>query len=410
MATEIPPNQAAKEPTPGSSPRWGSNTKLIIGLTGVAIIGVLVVQFRQIIAPLILAIILAYLLQPVASFLSSKAHFPWRTAVAVVFFVIIVILLGIFTLAGFAIVQQFQSLIGVFQQFFTDLPTLIDEISKQSYTFGPFQIDLSQFDFTTITNQLLSYAQSFLGQMGSILSTVATQAISVFGWLFFIIIIAYFLLAEGGQVRENMLKVDIPGFDADFRRLGNELTNVWNIYLRSQLVIFILVIILYYLLMTILGMRFTFGIALMAGLARFIPYLGPAVVWITTALVAYFNQPTPYGLEPWVYTLIVVILAILLDQAFDQYIQPRLMGRALGLHPAAILISALIALQLLGIIGLVLAAPVLATITLVTRYVIRKMFDLDPWPASEGATTLQAPHERAYHRVRAWYRWMNRKR
>ncbi len=409
MTEEDSSVQNLKEQTSGPSPRWGSNTKLIIGLTGVAIIAVLVVQFRQIIAPLILAIILAYLLQPIASFLTNKAHFPWRTAVAVIFLIIIVLLLGIFTLAGFAIVQQFQSLIGVFQQFFTDLPTLINELSKQSYVLGPFQIDLSQFDFTSITNQLLSYVQSFLGQLGSILSTVATQAISVFGWIFFIIIIAYFLLAESGQVRENILKFDIPGFDADFRRLGNELTNVWNIYLRSQLVIFILVIILYYLLMTILGMRFTFGIALMAGLARFIPYIGPAVVWITTALVAYFNQPAPYGLEPWVYTLIVVILAVLLDQVFDQYIQPRLMGRALGLHPAAILIAALIALQLLGIIGLVLAAPVLATVTLVVRYVIRKMLDMNPWPAHERDTALQVPHERAYHRVRAWYRWVKRK-
>ena len=409
MATEDPIPSEAKEQTTGISPHWGSNTKLIIGLTGVAIIGVLVVQFRQIIAPLILAFILAYLLQPIALFLLHKAHLPWRTSVAVVFLVILILLLGIFTLAGFAIVQQFQSLIGVFQQFFTDLPTLVDNLSKQVYTFGPFQIDLGQFDFTSITNQLLSYAQSFLGRLGSILSSVATQAIALLGWVFFILIIAYFLLAESGQVRENLVKVDIPGFDADFRRLGSELTKVWNIYLRSQLVIFILVIILYYLLMTILGMRFTFGIALMAGLARFIPYLGPAIVWITTALVAYFNQPNPYSLEAWVYTLIVVSLAVVLDQVFDQYIQPRLMGRALGLHPAAILVAALIALQLLGLIGLVLAAPVLATVTLITRYIVRKMVDLDPWPATEHDTRLQVPQERAFHRVRAWYRWMKKK-
>jgi len=55
-------------------------------------------------------------------------------------------------------------------------------------------------------------------------------------------------------------------------------------------------------------------------------------------------------------------------------------GRTLGLHPAGVLIAALIAARLIGLIGLVLAAPVLATIMLGGRYVGRKMFDLPPWP------------------------------
>jgi predicted PurR-regulated permease PerM len=216
------------------------------------------------------------------------------------------------------------------------------------------------------------------------------------------------LLAEGGQVREDILHIDIPGYEKDIRRLGRELTRIWDAYLRSQVVIIILVIIAYYLLMTILGMRFTLGIALMAGIARLVPYLGPLIVWTTTALLAFFQPSNYFNLQPWAYAVLVVGLALLLDQVFDQYIQPRFMGRSLGVHPAAILVAAIVAFQLLGIIGLVLAAPVLATVTLLFRYALRKLFDLDPWPEPEHELRVQLPQDRLFRRVRAWLRRLTR--
>jgi len=53
-------------------------------------------------------------------------------------------------------------------------------------------------------------------------------------------------------------------------------------------------------------------------------------------------------------------------------------------HPAAVLITALIAANLIGILGVVIAAPFLATISLLGRYIMRKMLDLDPWPSGEA--------------------------
>ena len=55
------------------------------------------------------------------------------------------------------------------------------------------------------------------------------------------------------------------------------------------------------------------------------------------------------------------------------------MGKSLGVHPAAVLVVAIIAANLIGIIGLVLAAPVLASATIIGRYTINKMLDRDPW-------------------------------
>jgi predicted PurR-regulated permease PerM len=71
------------------------------------------------------------------------------------------------------------------------------------------------------------------------------------------------------------------------------------------------------------------------------------------------------------------------DQIIDNLITPRIMARTLKVHPAAVLVAALIAANLLGILGVVIAAPFLATATLLGKYTMRKMFDQDPWPEAE---------------------------
>jgi predicted PurR-regulated permease PerM len=145
----------------------------------------------------------------------------------------------------------------------------------------------------------------------------------------------------------------------------------------------VLVVISYTILLNILGMHYTFGIAVLAGLARLVPYIGPLVVWVVTALVAFFQPENYFGLQPVYYTILVVVSCLILDQIFDNIVSPRILGQTLKVHPAAILVAAIIFTNLIGVIGLVLAAPVVATINLVSRYTLRKMFDRDPWPESE---------------------------
>lgn len=388
----------------GISPRWSSNTKLIVGLTLVAIVAILLAQFHTFVGPLILSFILAYLFHPIAASLTNKLKISWRIAVAIVFIILAILLAGLFTLAGFAIVQQIQSLITAIRGFIEQIPVLLSTLTGQVHTLGPFQLDLSSLDLTSFTDRILSSIQTVLGQVGGLVGTIAASTISTLGYVIFIVIIAYFLLVEVGQVRENLLYFELPGYDQDIRRFGRELTRIWDAYLRSQLVIILLVALAYYLLMNALGMRFSLGIALMAALARLVPYLGPFIVWTVAALVAFFQPNNYFNLQPWAYALLVVGLSLLLDQVFDQYIQPRVMGTSLGIHPAAILVAAIIAFQWLGIIGLVLAAPVLATVILLVRYALRKLFDLDPWPQAEREAKVTPVNENFSNRLRTWWR------
>jgi predicted PurR-regulated permease PerM len=387
------------------SPHWGSTTKLILGLTIVAIIAALLVNFRGIIGPLILAFVLAYLIHPVAGRFSRFAHIPWRTAVSLIYLLLIIILVLSLTFAGLAIVQQVESLIGVVQRFITQLPTIASELSTRTYAIGPFVLDFSQFDLTSLANQLLAWIQPVLGQLGGLVGTLAASALTTLGWLVFVILVSYFILADASQFSSELVHVDIPGYNVDIRRLGYELGKTWNAFLRGQLIILLLILVSYTLLMSILGVKYAIAIALLAGLARFIPYIGPLTTWTVTVLVAFFQGSNYFGLAPLHYAILAVALALLLDQIFDNLIGPRIIGETLGVHPAAVLVAAIIGLNLIGIVGLVLAAPVLASLKVLVRYISRKMLDLDPW-AEIAEEETQAPSEifSWVVRARSWLR------
>ena len=267
--------------------------------------------------------------------------------------------------------------------FTVGLPSFVEDISSRSYVIGPYQFGLSQTDLQSLANQVLDTLQPVLGRFGSILSSFAASALVTLAWILFVLVIAYFLLARTGEVTDEMINIDIPGYNQDISRMNLEFRRIWNVFLRGQVIIFILAILLYSILLTGLGVRYALGIAIMAGVARFIPYVGPFMVWIVTALVAFFQGANYFGLEPWIYMILVVGLCLLLDAVLDNIVVPKFHGDTLGLHPAAVLVAALIAAQLIGFVGLVLAAPVLATMVLVSRYFLRKMLDQDPWPDSE---------------------------
>ena len=77
-----------------SSPRWTSTTKIVVGIAFVAFFSWLLVSFRSILGPLILAFILAYLIYPMAAGLNQKVKLPWRLAVTIVYLIVIVLVLS----------------------------------------------------------------------------------------------------------------------------------------------------------------------------------------------------------------------------------------------------------------------------------------------------------------------------
>ncbi len=363
-----------------SSPKWSSTLKTVIGLTIAAMILALLITFRNIIGPLLMAFILVYLLHPVAAFLNSHTKLSWRASVTLIYLVLIILVIGLSTLTGLAAIQQIQNLINIIGDFVNNLPKLITELTSHPiyiWRFGPF--DFSQTaTMSQFSSQVISTLQTLIGRVGTLVGTLAEVTVNTIGWSLFVWVVSYFILADTGKVPKAADFIDIPGYSYDIQRMGSALGRIWNAFLRGQLTIVIMVILSYTILLSILGVRFAFAIAVLAGLARFVPYVGPLVTYIVLGLVTIF-QGNYFGLAPIYFTILAIALSILLDQVYDNLVSPRIMGKSLGVHPAAVLVVAIISASLIGLIGLLLAAPMLASVMLVGRYTVRKMFDRDPW-------------------------------
>ena len=238
-----------------TSPTWSTNTKLVVALTFVAITAFLLVRFRAFVGPLVMAFILAYLLHPIAIFISTKTHIAWRGAVSILYLFVLLLLIGLLTLSGVGLVQQIQSLISLLNRSLTALPDLLQQYSKTVYHFGPFQIDLTHLnlDLNTLNQQLISSIQPILGRTGDLVGTIAGGAAQILGLSAFILLISYFVVLESGGLRGQILNVDIPGYTEDLHRLGHELGRIWNAFLRGQMILFVLTVIVYFVVMSILG-------------------------------------------------------------------------------------------------------------------------------------------------------------
>jgi len=117
-------------------------------------------------------------------------------------------------------------------------------------------------------------------------------------------------------------------------------------------------------------------------------------------LVSYFQPFKLFGMNPLLYTLLVFAVALVFDQLLDGFITPRIMAQALRVHPAAVLVSALVFADLLGVLGIIIAAPMLATFILFGRYTMRKMLDQNPWPEEAVAPPPPLPWAGLVNRIR----------
>ncbi len=388
---------------PPVSPRWGAMAKLVVSLTLVVVLGALLVRFKFVLIPVLMAFVLTYLLFPLASFLNRKVHFAWGLAVSLIYLVFILILLALLTWGGVGLIGQVQNLITAIQNYANALPGLIDSLSHTVTTIGPFRLDFSTVDWQAIGSQVLSYIEPALGKVGGLVGTLAGSAASTLGWTAFVVIISYFFLLESGGFRTRIIRVDIPGYAEDIRRLRQKLGRIWNAYLRGQIIIFISKVIAYTVIMSIMGVHFAIGVALIAGFASFLPYIGPAINWIVLGLVTYFQGGNPFGLAPLTYAIVAIVVGLIIDQVFDNLVSPRIMANSLKVHPAFVLIAAIIAANLIGFLGIIVAAPLLASLQLIGRYTVRKLLDRDPWPPAEDEPP--APRTPKWLRkVRHWWR------
>jgi predicted PurR-regulated permease PerM len=388
VAPEINNSQENEETT--TSPKWSWPTKIVVGLTLVAVSIWLLVQFQNFLGPIISAFILAYLLYPVASFLRNKIKLPWRLAVAIIYVLLVLILLGLLTWGGLTLVEQIQNLIRFIENNIDRLPELVEDITTRTYQIGPFTFSPTGFNWDQIVDQIVNAIQPALGRLGSIVGSVAAGAANIVTWMAIIILISYFLLSESEGIPGKLLNVRIQGYEEDIDRMGKELNRIWNGFIRGQILIVFISLIVYLVFLGVLGLQFFYGLAVIAAIGQLIPYVGAWATWLSFGLVALLQVNTPFNLSSGIFMVVVLGIGMIINTITDNIIKPKILAENLKVHPALILVGALIGVQLFGFIGIIIAAPVMASLQLFMHYTIKKLNDQYPWKDLE----LQEPTEK----------------
>jgi predicted PurR-regulated permease PerM len=362
-----------------NSPTWGTATKALVAFAIMVIFAGFILRFSDVIPLLILAVILTFIVLPLIQFMVLRLRFPWGLASSIAMLLLVAVIVGASTATGVVIAQQLQGLFLTVQRFLFTLPDELARLSATSYSFGPWMIDLSQFDLQLLGEQLLATIQPLLGEVSGLITQLASGALESLGRLLFILAITYFIIFDYRRIRAAVKGITVPGYTKDVSRLRIALIHIWQAFLRSQLLIVLMMSLSTWALMSILGVRYAIGLGVLGGLAKFIPIIGPTTAGLIAALVALFQPTNWLGITPFGHAVLVVACVIILDNGVDYFIIPRIFGSTLKLHPVVVLIGLVIGATLAGVLGLLLAAPTMASLILVGRYTYRKLFDLPPW-------------------------------
>jgi predicted PurR-regulated permease PerM len=132
----------------------------------------------------------------------------------------------------------------------------------------------------------------------------------------------------------------------------------------------------------ILGLPFALAMGVFAGILELLPSLGHGIWLVTASILALTAGSTWIALPNWVFMLIVIGLHLVYQQFDLNYLIPRVIGRSLHLPPLVVILGIGAGALLAGVLGILLAAPTIASARVIVRYIYANLFDLDPFPDS----------------------------
>lgn len=387
---------AGPVPAEALSPPWQPHARLVGALFLVALAIGLVFRMGSLLVPVILAFVLAYLLHPLVTGLSRLTHIPRWLSVLLIYLLIILVVGGATTGAGFVITQQLIGLVRDLADLSAQLPTFLENLSNTTLVIGPYLIDLSMVNLEPLLGSVASAIQPLLSQTGALLASVAGATASLVGLILAVMLFGYYLLLDFGVMDDYLLRHVPDGYRSDYQRLMAATQQVWAAFLRGQLILGVIVGSVVGLVLAAIGVRFALVLGLIAGILELVPTFGPIVAGILAVLVALFQGQNALGLSPLGFALVVAGASFLIQQLENNFLVPRIIGESLNLHPMIILVGAIVGASMAGVLGVLLAAPVVATARLWLGYLYRKTVGLETWPPHPppGAPAAREPWPR----------------
>jgi predicted PurR-regulated permease PerM len=325
---------------------WSPRTKTVVITIILLGIVLLVIVLNPLLYALLIAALLAYLLNPLVKLLMRRTRLTRPGGAGLVFVIFILLLASIPAALGTVAVGQFQRIK-------TDLMgarTLLESWIAQPIVILGFRLypPLMLDNLEQIAGSVLSTLPE--GSF-NLLSAVTTNLL----WGLVVLISLYYFLKDGPKIKLWLVGYTPVEYQGDLERLLDEIDEVWRVFLRVQLLIFVV-------------------LAALMGSGTFL------VIWLFRSGLLGFSF---LGM-----ILLLILVYAAAQQVDNLWLRPQLMGRHLQLHPGLVFAGLTAGLVVGGILGALLIVPLMATVRVIGRYTYCKLLDLPPWPQEVHIETL----------------------
>ena len=161
-------SEQLSEPAEHESPHWSRSTKVIVTVAALVLVSWVTYRFQSLISQIIIAAILAYVLNPIIVQLDKRTALKRSTGILIVYLLLALAVIGGFVALGFAAFEQISSLIEQVPKFIEDITAIIEEFAARTdpFVFGPFSLDPGIIDIDLIPEQIIGLVEPAVSQGG----------------------------------------------------------------------------------------------------------------------------------------------------------------------------------------------------------------------------------------------------
>lgn len=365
-------------------PAWLKKPRLQIFIAVAALVLFLFWQARGALTPFVIGLVVAYLILPIVNLFEWLFATLFRRLVPRVknpnkiarpFAILAANLLILMMLMGFIstivppIAAQIRSLVENADDLYLQGSQLVNDGLAQYQQIPPeirqqIEAELAKFNPQTVINPIVSTVGNALATITNTISFVLSLVVIPF-WLFFV-------LNDDSSVLNGTIDVIPHDLRPDIEAVRIILDRILSAYIRGQLIVASLLGIVVTVGLTFLGVQYSLLLGLLAALFAFIPVAGAILGAIPAVVVAFIQEPQ--------LALYVIILITVYQQIDNSFISPRIMGEAVALHPALIMVVVVVGSSLLGALGALIAVPASAMLRDVAQYFYIRAGENSPGP------------------------------
>lgn len=331
---------------------------------------------KTIFMPLAIAAFIAYLINPLVNFIDEKTPLSRKAIVNIVFLLVI----GLFVVLPFYffpfIIEQIES----FSQELREIYTVTTDFISTPITILDFTFEPSNF-LPAIDEIPLLNVGFLSGELLHIIEGITLNGL----WLLVLLVVIYLILLDWDKIKSFVLSWLPESSHNDLRILYKEIVIIWNGYLRGNLILMGITFVLFAIAWTVIGLPVPIILAFVMGLFSIVPDLGAMVASAITVLVAFIEGSTVLGISNGWFALLVFVLYFILINVKNLWIRSILFGRSVSMHEGLVFILIILSVIVQGVFGALIVIPLVATINIIAKYILNKIYQQDPFAHLESS-------------------------